>query len=323
VEGVDATPDAVERWRALRGSSSHPPTGEGFELLRAFAPDELARAAEASGEDEARLAWWAAIADDPARDTLARLRTTQIPIYQALRDAGPLTDDELVVYLNTKKSSVGPRRKELVALGLVAEQEKRVTPAGRQSSAWGVVAAENIEAAQRAARAKGPRRKHIDKYTTDEQAQIVRHLLRKDEVNALLLGDEERSKASDRARRAARAVHHERERLRRQHSERLRQAEREASPRLIYYKAIAQLRRATDAVREMERVLEENVDAAEMYGTSDFEEDDWPEIRRELEQLEDGIRAAYAQLGRLDTADDVIDVEFYEDDLELEAGEAL
>jgi hypothetical protein len=315
--------DWAERWRALRGSPPTVPPDEAYHLLSSIPPDALTAVAEASGDDPALVQWWAEIAAHPARGDLAVLRLSQIPIYREVMKSGPLTDDELVDKLGIKKSSVSPRRKELVTSGLIRETERRVTSSGRTSAAWGVVPAEGIGDARRAAAEKGPRRKHLSAYPLEMRVAMARSLVRMDDVNALLVEDEKRSKASDRARRAARAVINDRDRARREYNERIRQAERDASPRLLFLKAVGQLRRATDAVREIDLVIGENIDSQLLFGSSDIPLEDWPEVRTELENLMMAASSADGQLTRLLGDPDVIDVEGYEvDEFELDEGES-
>lgn len=316
-----ATRTREERWRALRGTPPGAPAIDALDCLIGAGPGEIEGIARGTGEDIADLLWWHEISGSLARAHLVRVRRSQREIYRTLVRMGPLTDDEIVLQLGVKKSSVGPRRKELTELGLVQEVEKRTTESGRQSTAWGVVPVADIDQARGAALRKGPRRKHIDSYTLEQKAVIVRYLIRKDDVNALLVEDEERSKAADRARRVARAAQNESDRARRDHNDRIRQAEREASPRLVYLKAVAQLRRASDAVREIGRLIDEGVDNRLLTGPSEMSRDDLTEIRNELHDLIDTAGSAEQQLSRLFIEHDVIDVESYEiDSSRLEPG---
>lgn len=312
----------VDRWRASRGSPPATPPGDALDLL-ALIPDELmAEIASATGDEVERVQWWKSIAHDPAREQLAALRMTQVAVYRALREGGPMTDDELVTYMGRKKSETGPRRVELVRLGLIREVEKRATPAGRRAAAWGVVPHDEVAGAKQVAREKGLRRKHLDDYSLAEQLQIVQYLIKKDEVNDALLGEKSRSKAKDRARREARNVQADRDRARRDFNERVRQAEREASPQLVFLKAVGVLRRAADAVREIDRVIEENLDNYLLFGSADIAPEHWPEVRQELQQVIALATSADRQLAKMLEDDDALVVDFDEFDeaevLELE-----
>ncbi|MCU1460926.1 MAG: hypothetical protein JWO37_1001 [Acidimicrobiales bacterium] len=313
----------IFRWRTSRGSPPDTPTDDAFGVLAAMPEDMVLAAADATGDDAERVRWWKAIARDPARHRLAGLRMTQVPVYVALRDTGPMTDDELVAHLGRKKSETSPRRIELVRLGLIREVEKRMTSAGRKSAAWGVVPAEEVDDARRAARERGLRRKHLDKYSLPEKVQIVQHLLGNDDVNAALLQDHSRSKGKDRARREARAEQVERDRARRDFNERVRQAERDASPQLVYLKAVRQLRNAADAIREMKRVIDENIESQYLFGSADIGPEHWPEVRQELQHIIDSASTADDHLADVlgDRDDDALDVDEHEDApiLELEA----
>ncbi|MDP8993271.1 MAG: hypothetical protein M3N31_09530 [Actinomycetota bacterium] len=318
---VDVSNDPVshwaDRWRASRGSSPVTPSSDIFDLLISMPVEIIDEVAEMVGENADRLRLWKAVANDPARDRLAALRMSQFPVYLTLRDVRPMTDDELSAHLHRKKSEVSPRRVELCRQGLVREVEKRTTPSGRKSAVWGVVPPAEIEEASREAAEKGLRRKSLDKYTLDQKVQMARHLVRDDAVNAVLVEDGQRSKAADRARREARSANIERERERREHSERIRQAERDASPDLVFLKAVAQLRKAVDAVMELDRVIRENLESQRLYGSADIAPDRWPEVNAEVEALIQVATSTKEQLSRL-VEDDVIDIEPYEEDKYLE-----
>src|SRR5258707_586665 len=93
------------------------------------------------------------------------------------------------------------------------------------------------------------------------------------------------SQAAKRARREARASQQEHDRRRREHAQRVREAEREASPELNYLKAVSQLRRGVDAVREVGRVLRDDVESIEFDGVPLVAPEHWSAVRDNVQQL--------------------------------------
>jgi hypothetical protein len=324
---VSEASDWVDRWRVLRGSPPDPPDDAAFDVIAGMPEDALQDAARATGDDVDRLRWWRSIATDPSRDHLAALRPSQTPVYAALKAGGPMTDDELVLYMGRKKSEVSPRRVELVRHGVVQEVDKRITEAGRKAAVWAVVAAEEVSEARQSARQRGLRRKHLDAYPLDQQVQIVEYLVGKAEVNAALLANQGRSKKKEHARREARRATAERDREQREFNEKVRQAERDASPQLVFLKAVGQIRKAVDAVREIDRVIGENIDSQLTFGYADIASEHWPEVEAELVALAELTAEALREIGRVidpDSGSDTIDVDYEDAEIiELNPGDEI
>jgi hypothetical protein len=85
---------------------------------------------------------------------------------------------------------------------------------------------------------------------------------------------------------------------------------------LNFLKAVRQLRSGVDAVREIGRVLGENIERVEMDGVPFIHPDNWPQVRaqvRELiaeaQEIDDDLTGCIG-----DGDDDVIDVQAVDDD---------
>jgi hypothetical protein len=316
--------DWSSRWRVENGSSPGGLTDAMFGLLMELGPDDIPLAAQEVGVDGDRLAWWREIADDDARHHLAGLRPSQYEIMRVIREAGPLSDQELGDRFGDKTiQSVIPRRSELTRAGLVTSAGKTKTKSGRSANVWRAASVDEIEHLQQAAEEKGKRRKKLTDYTVDEQVRIVKVLVNIPKVNDALRGDASTTNQAKRARREARAAQREHEQRRREWAERVRQAERDASPELNFLKAMGQLRRGTDAVREIAKVFKDDLDALEFDGHMAISSHHWREARDQVgellqlaEQLDHALGVA---LG--DIEQDYIDMEPLDDeDLELMEG---
>jgi hypothetical protein len=220
----------ADRWRVVRGSSPDPPGDDGFALLAKMPADALDEIAADGDVDKEKLRWWQDIATDPARAELAALRPALVEVYRALRDHGPVTDESLAALLQRSIRTVAPRRNDLTKAGLVQEVGRTDSTQGSPAKLWAIVPHDEIAKARAAAAKRGPRRKHLDSYTLDEQLQILQYLVRQSEVNQALLDDHSRTATSKHLRREARAAQQEEERRRREWNDRIKQAERDASP---------------------------------------------------------------------------------------------
>jgi predicted ArsR family transcriptional regulator len=82
------------------------------------------------------------IAEECRREALASLsppvlRAQHDLILQALRDCGPLTDEQIEARTDLSPNTVRPRRGELVKMNLVTEEgSKRQTASGRKATIW-------------------------------------------------------------------------------------------------------------------------------------------------------------------------------------------
>jgi hypothetical protein len=314
----------ADRWRAVRGSPPGRPGDDGFGLLAEMPPDAIDEIA-AGGEDKDMLSWWREIATDPARAELAALRPLQVDVYRALRDHGPVTDDVLAGLMQRGIRRVSPRRNDLTKLGLV-HWVGRTDPAdGTPAKLWAIVPHDEIVKARHAAAKRGRRRKRLDTYTLDERLQLVRSLMRMPDVNQALLDDHSKTAGAKHARREARAAQQEAERERRELNDHIKQAERHASPDLNFLKAKRQMRSAVDAIRELGRVLGENLDSVELNGMPLIHPDHWPEARALLRELiieaQDIDDDLTGLIGDEDVDDDLIIVEAIDHDRELAPGE--
>lgn len=68
--------------------------------------------------------------------------TQRARVLRALRKHGPMTDPELVIWLNMGPNTERPRRVELVTGGLVRDSGERRTHHGRDHIAWEAVPTE-------------------------------------------------------------------------------------------------------------------------------------------------------------------------------------
>jgi hypothetical protein len=306
----------LSRWRAASGLSPGGPSDEMFGLLLELTPEEAAIAAEDANVDRERLMWWREVAADETRHHLARLRPSQYAVMRSIRGAGPLTDQEIADRLGKSIRMVVPRRSELMRAGLVVSAGRKTTGSGRSANVWGTVALDEIEQAKQAAAKKGLRKKKLTDYSVEDQVRMVQVLVRIPTVNEALLGDMSTSAQAKRARREARNAQKEYEQRRREWAEKVRQAERDASPELNFLKAMGQLRRGTDAVREIGKVFQTDLDALEFDGHAFISPDNWREARTQVEELLELAQLLDHAIGVAigDVEDDVIEVEALDDD---------
>jgi len=251
------------------------------------------------------------------------LRDAQRPIYGALRDFGPQTDEQVQQRLNLPANRVCPPRVGLVKLGLVEEAGTGVTSRGRKAKTWAVVPAERVADAREAAAKRKKRRKSVEDLTLEEQVAIVATLLKRDSVNAALLDLEGR--AGSRARGRARGSQRTAEAERRALNERIKQAEAEQSAFLDFLKATRNLKASEGVVRSVRDFVRKDADRRRNYGTPLIPDGQLDEVRTALSDvidLAEDARATVDQtMGLEDNVIDSIAVDIT--DLDLPAGEPV
>ena len=70
------------------------------------------------------------------KPTASRLREQ---VFEAIRDRGPLSDEQLAAVTGMNPNTCRPRRTELVKAGRIEKAGYTLTQAGRKSAAWQVV----------------------------------------------------------------------------------------------------------------------------------------------------------------------------------------
>lgn len=252
-----------------------------------------------------------------AENLIDQLRPTQRPIYEALRDFGPQTDEQVQHRLGLPANRVATRRKDLERLGLVEQAGTGTTSAGRKARVWGVVPAERVAEARAAAAKEPPRRKTILDATLEQQVLAVQLLLKDERVNAAIMSLQGR--AGERARARARGARSAAERERRDLKIQIEEAEREHSALLHFLKLKRNLKDTEEVMRAVVEFIDSDLKRQHEYGEPLVPPAQWPDIR---ELLSDVIDISTDARDRLDVAtgasdEDVIDVEAVEI-LELE-----
>jgi hypothetical protein len=74
------------------------------------------------------------------RSPAANMSRCEQSVYEALRELGPSTDQDVKVILGWEICQVTARRNDLVTRGLVAHAGHTSNPAGRKVKTWQVVA---------------------------------------------------------------------------------------------------------------------------------------------------------------------------------------
>lgn len=249
--------------------------------------------------------------DTSMEETVSTLRTTQLPIYEALVDTGPMTDEQLQDTLDLPANKMCPRRLELVKMGLVEQVGQATTRSGNMAKLWKVVPVERIEEAREAASARKPRRKTVQDLPLDQQVTIARLLLKDDKVNAALM--ELQGRAGERARGRARGAKSEAERERRDLKTRIEEAEREQSALRHFLKALRNLRNSEGVVRSVREFVFMHTERNRRYGQALIPEPQLPELRAALSDVIDLAEDARREL------DVELDVEYNDDVIEGEA----
>lgn len=182
---------------------------------------------------------------------IAALSQSRRVVFDAVRDHGPLTDNELVEILNASRSTVIPRRSDLVHEGLVRGAGSRPSAAGKgRATIFEVVPAEEVESARKVAEARGPRRLDVKKWPFDDKVRVARALLRDPEVNEAI-----RTAAEPGSRRARARARQEIERGRRERAEQIRREQEEQGEFVSFLKARDHLKRNVEAIREVDIFL--------------------------------------------------------------------
>lgn len=241
-----------------------------------------------------------------------QLRETQRPIYEALRDFGPQTDEQIQRRLGKPANKVCPRRLELVKMGLVEEVGIGATSTGNKAKLWNIVPPERIVEAKELAAGRKERRKTILEAPLEDQVKAVQLLLRDDRVNAALMNLQGR--AGERARGRARSERSAVERERREIREQIKDAEREQAAILHFLKLKRNLKDTEQVIRAVTAFIDADLRRARDYGEPLIPAGHWPDVRA---HLSDVIDIATDTRDRLDVVTgesdaDVIDVEAVE-----------
>lgn len=251
------------------------------------------------------------------------LRPSQREVYHYIISRGPVTDAALAEIMDKSIRQVVPRRSELTGMGLVAASGRQPTPSGRSATMWDFVPPDMIEQERGAAHKRGPRKKSVFQLPVDQRMALVRAVLADREVRERLLAEEPTRGHAGTARRLADRYDREEQRRRKEHAQRLREAERLGSPELNFLKAVSQLRRGIDAVKEVARVLQDDVEAVQFDGQPLIDPAHWPSVLVEVDALVDISTRLRKVLGIAlgEEDDDVLDVEAIDvEGWELEGG---
>jgi hypothetical protein len=249
---------------------------------------------------------------DLHRQTVARLRETQLPIYEAIRDHGPMTDEQIQVLLGKPASKVSTRRLDLVKLGLVEEAGTGRTRSGKTAKLWALVAPEKVAEARAAAASRKQRRRTILDASLEEKVKVVQILLKDDRVNAAVMNLQGR--AGERARGRARGARSAAERERRDLKAQIEEAEREQSALLNFFKLKRHIKDTEEVMRAVGLFVAEEVGRQRDYGEATVPVPYWDEVHAGLTDIVDLALDARATIEVLTGASDadVIDVEAVE-----------
>jgi hypothetical protein len=200
-------------------------------------------------------------------------------VLDALREHGPLTDTELVDVItqsfDLSRSTIIPRRTELVRKGLARGAGSRASAIGKRRTIFEVVPPEDVEQAQQTADDRGPRRLEVRKWPFEDQVRVAQALLRDPAVNEAI-----RVAAEPGSRRARARARQEAERSRR---ERARQIKNTSGELVAFLRLQDILKRNVDAVREVGFFLEDEIERDAAYQPRQIPEGIWLEILRLLE----------------------------------------
>lgn len=247
-------------------------------------------------------------------DHMDRLRDTQRPIYEALRDFGPQTDEQIQHRLRKPANKVCPRRLELVKLGLVEEVGTASTSTGSKAKLWGIVPPERVSEAKEAAATRKPRKKTIldPSVPVDDKVKVVQLLLKDNRVNAAVMNLQGR--AGERARGRARGQKAAAERERRDLKAQIEEAERERAAILHFLKLKRNLKNTEQMMRAVTTFVDADLTRSRNYGEPLIAVEHWSEVRALLSDVIDLASHARDQIdvttGENDA--DVIDAEAVE-----------
>lgn len=222
---------------------------------------------------------------------MKKLRPKQQAVLAAFHEHGPATDTAIAEQLGMSGNTLRPRRRELADLGLVEKIGAVPTPSGREASIWAAVPAERVETAKAAAATRKPRGKSIHERPLEWRIEAARQLLLDDVVNAAI--QDRHGGAWRRARGRARQV---REQGHRELKEQIAQAERDDSALAEFLKAKANLLRATEMVRAIDRLTADEKERLDAGRPARIPARLWPEISDLLDELSDVLGQAQGQL---------------------------
>jgi predicted transcriptional regulator len=256
-------------------------------------------------------------------DLLNKLRPTQRPLYEALAEHGPMTDEQLQHHLDQPANKVCPRRLDLVNLGLVEQAGVASTTTGRRAKLWKVVPAERVADARQVAAARAPRRRTVLEASVEEKVKVVQALLKVDEVNTRLLQLQGRS--AERARGRARGMRSQAERERRERKARIEEAERAQSPLLHVLKALRNVKNSEEVVRSVREFVDLDLEQRRLYDAPLIPPQQEDELRSALSDLVDLAQDARAALdGASNEEHDIIEGDAVEiSELVLPDGDGL
>ncbi len=239
---------------------------------------------------------------DVAREAL---NDDQLAIYDAIRDHGPVTDDEIVELTGIIKGTSSPRRGDLVKLGLVQHQGWGESALGNRAKVWALVPVEERAAAKERNEGK-TRRRPITTFPLNDRLEMVRQLLDMDDVNEAIRDTNGRAWARARGRSQDRQG--EIKKQIRENEAALREAERLGAPLVDFYRLRRQLLQSVERVRAAENFVKEELERRNTVGAV-IPLTLWPDIADMLDDLSGianetnaSIRAVMGVLG-----DDVIE----------------
>ncbi len=253
----------------------------------------------------------AEVTQEASTDPASTLRPALARVYALLCEDGPMTDEELTARIGSTSNKVSPRRLDLVKAGLVEKVGVGTTTSGKSAAIWSVVPVERVDEARRHASERQPRRRRVEDLPLETRKVIVERLLRDRNLNEAILADRRGAIAAERARREARAIRTDRERLRRELKAHIDEAERTASPIVHFLKLKRNLRNATDGMQAAVEFVDEDVAKAADYGGALLPASKLEELEGLFIEVRDLSEDALRVLGRAlgHHLDDVIDVE--------------
>jgi predicted ArsR family transcriptional regulator len=253
---------------------------------------------------------------------MTNLRPDHELLLAALRERGPLTDEQLTDVTGLRIQTASPRRNDLVRRGLVRQAGTAVTTRGRSAKTWCVVPEDEVAAQREAAASRKPRNKDITKQPLEWKLEAVRQLLNDEAVNAAVR--DKHGRAWQRVRGRARDRDSERQQELRQLRNQMRDADNARSRLLDFLKTKRHLLESAEIVRGLGRFIDDDLERHGGVEPMKIPTSAWPEVVDLLEDLVDvasqTVVAINAKLGRL--GDDVIEGHAIEVDQFFELPEA-
>jgi hypothetical protein len=205
-------------------------------------------------------------------------------VLDAFREHGAMTDDDLVERTGLVKGTASPRRGDLVKYGMVRAVD------GTRPTVWELVPPEQVAGHRAAAAQRGPRKKAYTKFTLDEKLDAVRQLLDMPDVNDAIR--DRHGKAWGRARRVAQ----ENKGARKRELRDLQAQINKGAPYAEFLKLKRNLIKATEGVRAIRGLVEEELDRQGTVRRPEIPVAQWPEVTDLLNDLNEIVNDTMGQI---------------------------